>query len=239
MTEEIYTPAFVAQLFNEMAATYGAVNYISSFGFCQRWRELCVRHAQVAPGMQVFDLMTGMGECWQMINRVLEDQGRLVAVDLSPEMCRRAHARKTDFAALPIEVRQEDILSNTIADQAADCVISSFGLKTFSPSQLDVLAHEVNRILKPSGRFSFLEISVPPNPILRLPYLFYLRYCIPLLGRLFLGNPHNYRMLGIYTEKFNDCSFMGKALQQQGLYVEQHQDFFGCATLVCGYKLTT
>ena len=43
-------------------------------------------------GMTVYDLMTGMGECWHLINRYLRDDGLLLALDFSPEMCRRAAA---------------------------------------------------------------------------------------------------------------------------------------------------
>jgi demethylmenaquinone methyltransferase/2-methoxy-6-polyprenyl-1,4-benzoquinol methylase len=35
--------------------------------------------------------------------------------------------------------------------------------------------------------------------------MFYLKHIIPGIGRLLLGNPENYRMLGVYTEKFGNC----------------------------------
>lgn len=235
-TPDLYNPRYVQSLFDEMSQTYGVVNYISSFGFCKRWREQCVAQVALQPGMTVYDLMTGMGECWLPIRRRLQSRGQIVALDFSPEMCRRAGAQVAQVQPLSVEVVQEDVLLNTIADVSADCVISTFGLKTFSDVQKQQLAHEIQRILRPGGVFSLLEISVPPSPLLRAPYMLYLKGVIPLLGKLLLGNPDNYRMLGIYTEQFQNCGRMAEYLRVAGLHVEYKRFFFGCATGLVGSK---
>lgn len=54
---------------------------------------------------------------------------------------------------------------------------------------------ETKRILKPGGQFSFIEVSKPNNKLLKLFYGFYLGKLIPILSRLFLGNPEEYKML--------------------------------------------
>jgi demethylmenaquinone methyltransferase/2-methoxy-6-polyprenyl-1,4-benzoquinol methylase len=231
----LYDPQFVADLFDEMAETYGAVNYISSFGFCKRWREACVAMADINPGLTVYDLMTGMGECWPSIGSGLQGSGRLVALDISPTMCRRArtHIPQMD---VPVQLHEQDMLQNTLPSGQADRVVSCFGLKTFSPEQRATLADEIARLLIPGGRFSLLEISVPPAPVLRAPYMFYLKYVIPQIGQLFLGNPDNYRLLGVYTERFGQIDTFVHQLQEAGLVPTRHRLFFGCATAVTGYK---
>lgn len=234
--EDIYSPNFVRALFNEMSGTYGVTNFISSLGFCRRWRQQCVGLAPIRPGMTVYDLMTGMGECWHLIARRLEGSGRLLALDLSDAMCRRAMERREKFAGLPIDVVRDDFLVNRLPDASADAVVSCFGLKTFSESQRNVVAREINRILKPGGCFSLLEISVPTWAPLRRPYMFYLNHVIPLIGKLMLGNPDNYRMLGVYTANFGSCATMQAALADCGLDVELRRFFFGCATALCGSK---
>lgn len=236
MTEDMYDPIFVRNLFDEISKTYGVTNYISSFGFCQRWRRQCVELANIAPGMLVYDLMTGMGECWNLINRRLENEGRIVAVDISEVMCTHAYSQKSRIPSLEIELLNEDFLNNSLPDNSADCVISSFGIKTFSDTQKAKVAEQIARILKPGGNFSLIEISVPKQPILQGPYMAYLNYCIPLTGKFLLGNPDNYKMLGIYTEKFKDCRHMKTLLEDAGLDVELKELFFGCATAICGRK---
>jgi demethylmenaquinone methyltransferase/2-methoxy-6-polyprenyl-1,4-benzoquinol methylase len=236
MPEDIYDPHFVRSLFDEMSATYGWTNYLSSFGFCKRWRRQCVELATIKPGMQVYDLMTGMGECWNLINRQLQNTGKLVAVDISEQMCVRAREQQRLMPSLSIELMNEDVLDNPLPDHSADCIISCFGLKTFSDDQKQVVAEEISRMLRPGGSFSLLEISVPSNPMLRTPYMWYLNRCIPVTGKLLLGNPDNYRLLGTYTERFQNCRLMKQHLECAGLNAEYRELFFGCATALFGTK---
>lgn len=235
--DKLYSPTFVQGMFDEMAATYGWVNLISSFGFTRRWREQCIALVALRPGMEVGDWMSGMGETWHILLRSIQAKGTIVAVDLSPVMVSRARQQPVYQRHGNITVREEDILSNMLPDASMDCVISTFGLKTFSLGQQQRLANEVARVLRPGGQFSFLEISVPPARWLRAPYLFYLHHVIPWIGALFLGNPDNYRMLGIYTERFGNCAPFASMLAVAGLQVQTHRHFFGCATSVSGRKL--
>jgi ubiquinone/menaquinone biosynthesis C-methylase UbiE len=94
----------------------------------------------------------------------------------------------------------------------------------------------VAQVLRPGGCFSFVEISVPSSRWLRWPYLFYINRVIPLIGRAFLGNPDNYRMLGTYTVAFRDCRRALAAFAGAGLVVQPASYFFGCATGVYGHK---
>jgi demethylmenaquinone methyltransferase/2-methoxy-6-polyprenyl-1,4-benzoquinol methylase len=235
-TDEIlYEPAFVARLFDEMARTYGMVNLVSSFGFAALWRKQALRRVTLQPGHTVVDLMTGMGELGPSVGRRVGPTGSLLAVDISPVMCERARQTLTR-SRCSATVIEGDVLENSIASSSCDGVVSTFGLKTFSPEQLRKLAREVFRILKPGGVFSFLEISTPPSPLLRWPYHFYINRVIPLIGTIFLGNPENYRMLGVYTRKFGTCDAFRGDLQATGLNVRAESFFFGCATGVTGSK---
>lgn len=228
-----YDPASIRELFDGMAATYGVVNLVTSFGFAARWRRQAVEalpHAE--PCTRVADLMSGMGELWRSLERHAPRPAEVVAVDLSPEMARRAEAARP-FA---VTLRVEDVLETEFAPGAFDAVVSSFGLKTFDADQQERLARRVATWLRPGGAFSFVEISVPPGRLLRPLYMFYLKRIIPPLGRLFLGDPVHYRMLGVYTEAFGDCRRFADALERAGLQAERIRLFFGCATGVRGRK---
>jgi len=229
---DIYDPSVVQKLFDEMSATYAHVNMIASFRFARRWRRRCVRQIEFAAGYKVVDLMTGMGELCPDISRQIGPSGHITAIDLSPVMCQKA--RRFEEGPLPcsVDVIQGNALCSDLPNECCDGAISSFGLKTFSPAQIEQLAREVHRILKPSGVFSFVEISVPPSRWLRRPYLFYLERLIPIIGWLLKGNPENYRMLGIYTGGHTVAS----AFQSAGLETSEKSFFFGCATGLVGRK---
>ena len=131
---------------------------------------------------------------------------------------------------------EEDVLANSIPAESVDVVVSSFGLKTFTSEQRAALARETARVLRPGGRFSYLEISVPPQGWLRRPYMFYVRFVVPVLGRLLLGNPDNYRLLGVYAEAFGNAAEFTEQCRAAGLKAEYKRYFFGCATGVAGEK---
>ena len=62
--KDYYEPEFVKDLFDRMSDSYKRMNYITSFGFSEIWRSLCVAVAKIEKGAVVVDLLTGMGECF-------------------------------------------------------------------------------------------------------------------------------------------------------------------------------
>lgn len=230
--KEIYDPQFVSELFNKMSASYGITNYISSFGFTERWRKRCI--GQIKKDINekvVIDMMSGMGELWHSIEA---SNVTIIAVDISPVMNQRARlkAKKSPY---DITVIEEDILENSLTVDSADLIVSSFGLKTFNNRQLKRLAKETYRLLKPGGEFSFVEIS-EPNHLLSIPYTFYLKVIIPIIGFLFMGNDNSYRFLGKYCSNFKNSRVFHQFLQEEGLEVSYNSFFKGCATGVSGNK---
>ena len=231
---DLYDVQRIKRLFDEMAGTYGIVNTLSSFGFNWRWRKQCLAAISPKSGQSALDLMTGMGELCPDLSRILGPEGRITAVDLSQVMCRKARAVRCEC---PLSVIEADVLEHPFEPASADVIVSSFGLKTFSAEQTRRLAEVVATTLKPGGVFSFVEISVPPNPVLRWPYMFYLNHVVPWVGLLLLGNPDNYRQLGIYTSAFGDCRQAADAFAAQGLEVRPHSLFYGCATGFTGRRV--
>ncbi|MBL7783801.1 MAG: class I SAM-dependent methyltransferase [Saprospiraceae bacterium] len=232
----LYNPEFVERLFDDMSASYNRMNYITSFGFSKIWRRQCVQHLELRPGTVVVDLMTGMGECWPYILRKKCLPAQLIALDFSTEMVRRATAQKAKFPSASIRILKENVFQNSIPDGSADHIISGFGLKTFDKAQLSSLAAEINRILRPGGTFSMIDVSVPKNRVLQLLYMFYLKRVIPVLGSIFLGNPETYRMLGIYTEAFGNARKVEAIFAQHNFDVEYLEFFWGCASGIKGRK---
>lgn len=234
---DIYDPEYVQNLFDEMSSTYEAVNYLSSFGFSHRWRQQFVRKASIRPGTLVCDLMCGMGECWGAITRHLGLNDILIAQDFSQGMLQGARCKSARFHGDRIFLIQQNALNNALKDESVDTVICGFGVKTLSSNQLYLLVNEVERVLKPGGTFAFIEVSVPEGWIFEKIYMQYLKQIVPIMGKLLLGNPENYRMLGEYTERFRNCQGLCSLLAQRGLRVRYDEYFYGCATGISGMKI--
>ena len=235
--KELYEPKFVEKLFDKMSSSYSKVNYITSFGFSERWRRQCVEGASIEKGKVVVDLMTGMGECWKHILNKGDEHPILIGLDFSSEMIKRAEKKRIKLGKGHIKILKENVFNNSIDSNSADCVVSGFGLKTFNDAQLKKLADEVDRILKPNGRFSLIDVSVPKNPFLKPLYMFYLRYMIPLFGRILLGNPQAYKMLGVYTHEFGNAKSVYQIFERNNFEVEYVEYFFGCASGIRGSKI--
>lgn len=235
--EEIYESKFVEDLFDNMSDSYERMNYITSFGFSARWRRQCVEQLNIKDGAVVVDLMTGMGECWKYILKKENNIKKLVALDLSSGMIKRAIQNKSNYDEQHVEIRHENVFGNGIKSESVEYVISGFGLKTFNENQLKKLAVEIDRLLKRNGEFSLVDVSVPRSKVLKAGYLFYLKKIIPMLGKLLLGNPETYRMLGVYTEKFQNSRIVLEIFKEQGFEVQYVSYFFGCASGITGKKV--
>ena len=233
----IYEPVFVRSLFDEMSSTYGLVNVITSFGFCILWREQCARLIDdYEDGDRIVDLMSGMAELTLHVRRKVTERAEILGIDLSTVMCATATETISRKGLTRCRAEVGDALATGLPDGSVDAAVSTFGLKTFDDDQLRQLALECRRVLRPGGRVAFLEISVPAPKILRCPFMFYIRKIIPVLGRILMGNPDNYRLLGVYTEAFENCDKTVGFFEEAGFKVEPKSFFFGCATGFAGIR---
>ena len=236
--ESIYDPAFVRDVFDRCSDKYIAFSTWMSFGFTERWRRQCVAALALPPGAASgYDLMAGTGEVWPHLLATHPEIERIVAVDISRGMHERAMVRLHRMRADSIEFIEDDVLASDLPAESADFVISTFGLKTFNPSQHRRLAMLTARVLKPGGRFSYIEASDPRGWVLRPLYLFHLKVVLPLIERLFLRGAQDFAMIGTYSTNFGNASEFASMLQEQGLDARFQHYFFGCATGVSGVKL--
>lgn len=232
--QNMYDSTFLQQLFDEMQDTYERVSNITSLGFNLRWREQLVSKMNLQPTMVVADLMGGSGETWRFILPRIGKQAVLYNVDFSQAMCEYAHVRREQLGSGNINILQEDALDSSIPDASVDAIVCIYGVKTLAPSLYENLAVEAKRILKPDGTFGLVEISVPNFAMLRLPYMVYLHWIVPMVGALLLGNHENYRMLSRYMQNFQNCCALAETFEQAGFDITYHSFFFGCCTAVTG-----
>jgi len=236
MENNIYNPEYVKGLFDKMSSSYERMNFITSFGFSIRWRRQFLEpFKQTNHKAEIIDLLTGMGETWNATKNKLPNS-TLTVLDFSDGMLKYAKQKSKQKFNSEINVLQQDILNNELPSNHYDFVTCAFGLKTFNAEQLQTLALETKRILKQGGQFSFIEVSKPNNKILKILYGFYLGQIIPILGRLLLGNPEEYKMLWQYTNKFDNAKSATAIFRKAGLTTKFNSYFYGCATGFFGTK---
>ena len=111
--------------------------------------------AGITAGETVLDLGSGGGiDCFLAARRVGES-GRVIGVDMTPEMVARARRSAALGGYTNVEFRLGEIESIPAADASVDLVISNCVIN-LSPDKPRVFA-EVHRILRPGGRLIFSD----------------------------------------------------------------------------------
>lgn len=233
----IYEPEFVKKLFNQMSSSYERMNYITSFGFSIRWRKQFLNKlGKSNEKLQVIDLLSGLGENWKYLKKNFPNS-EFHALDFSEKMIEQSAKKGRKAFNNNFNLVCENVLESNLKSDYFDIVSCAYGLKTFNLEQIDQLAKEVSRILKPNGKFSFVEVSKPKNKILTYFYGLYLGKIIPILGKLFLGNPKDYKMLWIYTSHFENSEKVEQIFKKHNFTVNFENYFAGCATGISGIKI--
>jgi len=236
---EIYNPEYVKDLFNKMSSSYERMNYITSFGFSARWRRKALKHLQAdTRPVEVIDLLSGMGETWNAIFQRYPD-AQLTALDFSEGMTQYAIAKNRAKYNNRVTILNDNVLATALPSGHFDMVTCAYGLKTFDERQLTMLGQEVARILKPGGQFTFVEVSRPANIVLQTLYSCCLKFFIPVLGKVFLADPTQYKMLWQYTTRFGNARLAQEVFESCGLSTHYTSFFGGCATGIDGVKRNT
>ena len=175
----------VEEMFDRIAPRYELVNRVMTLGLDAGWRRRAVRELQLEPGAWVIDLGCGTGD----LCRVLGRAGlRAVGVDMAAGMLAKAHT------AAPLV--RADALQLPLREASVDGAVSGFALRNV----VDIAAcfGEAARVIRPGGRAVFLEVSEPPNRLVRFAHSLYFRRIVPVVGGL-LSDRTAYRYLPAST----------------------------------------
>jgi len=105
-----------------------------------------LRDFEIQPGESVMDLGCGTGNLTRALLALLSDKGRVVAVDLSPEMLHIAKTKITDSRAAFLLAQVCDLpLENAVVDR-----VLCYSAWPHFPDPVKALS-ELHHILKPNG----------------------------------------------------------------------------------------
>lgn len=121
-------------------------------GGAQRLSDRLVALAAVAPGHSVLDVATGLGEPAATAARRVGPQGRVVGIDVSPDMLGFARRRAAELGLGNIDYREMDAEALDLPEAAFDAVLCRWGLMFLA--DLDAALADILRRLAPGGRFA-------------------------------------------------------------------------------------
>lgn len=135
--------------------------------------------ASLREGQTVLDLGSGGGiDCFLAAKQV-GATGKVIGVDMTPQMIARARANATKGGYTNVEFRLGEIEALPVADGTVDVIISNCVLN-LSPEKGRVLA-EAGRVLKPGGRLVISDmVSDRPVPEVLQGNLDAVAACLPV-----------------------------------------------------------
>lgn len=223
-------------MFDRIAHRYDLLNRLLSMGTDRGWRKKMVHYLPGQGPLHLLDLATGTADVLLFFERTSNRIARAVGLDLSAGMLGygREKVRRAGLDEKLALVRG-DGTRLPVADNSFDAVTISFGIRNYL--DVDAGLREMLRILKPGGRALILEFSLPGSALVRLPYLFYFRNVLPLVGGAISGDAQAYRYLNKTVETFPYGDAFVHLMRKAGFTNARAIPLsFGIATLYLGDK---
>ena len=224
---------FIGQMFDEISPTYDKLNHLLSGYQDNRWRKAAAKQlALINPvNENIIDLASGSGDL--AVEFIKLSPEKLYSVDLSQEML------KINRDKLPLTINKQvraEAENLPFKNNYFDLCGISFGVRNFE--KLNLSLKEINRILKPGGRFLTIEMFKPPEKNLknRIIKLYFEKF-LPKLGNSLAGSKYAYDYLFESVDNFLSVEKYGNILSENNFkIIHIKNNFFGLVYSVFAEK---
>lgn len=218
-------------LFARIARHYDKMNRIMSFGRDLAWRREALECARLPRRGRLLDLGTGTGDL--VLEALRRDPSlRAVAGDVTIEMVRIARARDRERR---VGWLIGDALALPFGESVFDAVTSAYLMRNVA--NIPQAWAEQYRVLRPGGYVVCLDTTPPLGGLRHLPARLYLRFVVPVLGQIIVGDGAAYSYLPRSTARFLKAEELAACMQEAGFQDVQYRRFmFGAMAIHWGRK---
>lgn len=200
-------------MFDNIAHRYDFLNRLLSLGIDRTWRKKAVNYLSAIQPKQILDVATGTGDF--AFEALVLDPQKVTGYDISEGMMQYGRQKAASMnEANRVEFIKGESENMPFGDHTFDAITVGFGVRNFENLQQGL--REMHRVLKPGGRVAILEISQPPNTIIRQLYGLYFHHVLPFVGRLFSRDVRAYTYLPESVKAFPEGLEFVKILENIG-----------------------
>ncbi len=224
----------IKNMFDNIAPKYDFLNHFLSLGIDKIWRRRAIGLLKSLDSPKILDIATGTGDL-AIASLRLKPQ-RVVGLDLSPQMLKvgeeKIKNKKLDHIISMVEGDSENL---PFKDEEFDAATVAFGVRNFENLNAGLL--EINRVLKPGGKFVVLEFSNPTAFPIKQLFKFYSSRILPWWGGLLSKDKAAYTYLPASVAAFPEGQAFVTELEKAGFTSEKvWKQTFGVATIYFAYK---
>ena len=231
--ENPHTEQHIESMFDRIAPRYDLLNRLLSARQDQRWRGHMMRRVPTRPQGTIVDVATGTGDVLAAASKSHPEYSAFVGVDISREMLTRAQTKLAPLGA-SLTLRQMSAERLDLADDMADCLTISFGLRNVINRRRAL--EEFHRVLRSRGRLMILEFFLPERGPGAWLFQLYFHHILPAIGGL-LSDRKAYKYLPESVGNFYKSEALRKELQDVGFTVVEEKKFlFGACRLFVADK---
>ena len=225
----------VEQMFDNIAPTYDKLNHRLSWDIDKGWRRKAIRQLQPFAPKTLLDIATGTGDFAILAAKMLKPE-KLIGADISEGMMEIGRQKvKAEGLDSIVSFEKEDCLNLSYADGTFDAVTAAFGIRNFA--DLDKGLKEMQRVLKPGGHLSIVELTTPVSFPMKQLFRIYSHTVLPVYGRLISKDTSAYGYLTKTIEAFPQGERMMDILKKAGFAEASFKRLtFGICTLYTATK---
>jgi len=189
-------PRAVREMFDRISPRYDLVNSVLSGGTDGGWRRRAAAATGLTAGGAALDVACGSGKLTEALARRAGPGGRVIGLDFSREMLRRA---RLEQPRLPFV--RGDALALPFADATFDATTIAFGLRNLADPVRGLA--EMLRVIRPGCGAVVLEFVKPREDLIGGVYRAYLRHVLPRVGGMISGDRAAYQYLSDTVDSYH------------------------------------
>ena len=224
------------QIFDRIYKKYDLLNHLLSLGFDFHWRKKLSTLIGNRNGGALLDLASGTGDVLFSLIKHSGGFNKAVGVDMSFNMLSHAVRKSVKRGKSgDVEFILGDANSIPVKTGSFDIATMAFGIRNISEPAIAL--KDIHRTLSNEGCTLILEFSLPEKKFLKSLHLFYLRYILPVIGKIVSGDVEAYRYLNKTIEVFPYGDKFIKLMEEAGFTeCEKFPLTMGIVTIYKGIK---